>query len=414
MQREELFRKISMENDRKMVLLVLDGLGGLPVNGKTELETAHTPNLDLLAAESELGLSHPIAPGITPGSGPAHLSLFGYDPLKYEIGRGILEALGVGIAVESRSVAVRGNFATLANGVITDRRAGRIPTAQNREIVALLSERIKMIDDAEVRLYSGEEHRFVLVLTADGLSDQLTDADPEATGLPLKYAQAKNEQAAKTARIVNRFIDRLTSELAGQLPANTCLLRGFAKYPAIPSMGELFKLKAAAIAVYPMYKGLAQLVGMEILETGRSIQDQAATLKQHYADFDFFFLHVKKTDSYGEDGDFAHKVAVIEEFDHWLPEILELTPDVLVVTGDHSTPALMKGHSWHPNPVLLKSAFQRIMPAGRRTPGRAAVVAQRSKFCETACARGVLGHFNALDVLPLMMANALKLKKYGA
>ena len=427
MQREELFRKISTENDRKMVLLVLDGLGGLPVNGKTELETARTPNLDLLAAESELGLSHPIAPGITPGSGPAHLSLFGYDPLKYEIGRGILEALGVGIAVESRSVAVRGNFATLANGVITDRRAGRIPTAQNREIVALLSERIKMIDDAEVRLYSGEEHRFVLVLTADGLSDQLTDADPEATGLPLKYAQAKNEQAAKTARIVNRFIDRLTSELAGQLPANTCLLRGFAKYPAIPSMGELFKLKAAAIAVYPMYKGLAQLVGMEILETGRSIQDQAATLKQHYADFDFFFLHVKKTDSYGEDGDFAHKVAVIEEFDHWLPEILELTPDVLVVTGDHSTPALMKGHSWHPNPVLLKSAFQRIMPAGSgvldvvgsdsvagRTPGGAAVVAQRSKFCETACARGVLGHVNALDVLPLMMANALKLKKYGA
>jgi 2,3-bisphosphoglycerate-independent phosphoglycerate mutase len=430
MEREELFRKISIENGKKMVMLVLDGLGGLPLDGRTELETARTPNLDLLAAESELGLTHPIAPGITPGSGPAHLSLFGYDPLRYEIGRGILEALGVGIEVGPRSVAVRGNFATLENGLISDRRAGRIPTEKNREIVAFLNERIKNIEDAEIRLYSGEEHRFVLVLTADGLSDQLTDADPEATGKPIKYAQAKNEAAAKTTRIVNLFIDRLTAELAGRHPANTCLLRGFAKYPAIPSLAELFKLKAAAIAVYPMYKGLAQLVGMEILETGRSLQDQIATLKRHYADFDFFFLHVKKTDSYGEDGDFAHKVAVIEEFDHWLPEILELAPDVLVVTGDHSTPAVMKGHSWHPNPLLLKSAFQRRMPAASgtldaiacgtpsgaegRACGKVTVSAATPKFCETTCARGILGNFLAMDVLPLMMANALKFKKYGA
>jgi 2,3-bisphosphoglycerate-independent phosphoglycerate mutase len=427
MEREELLKKISIENERKMVLLVLDGLGGLPVEGRTELETARTPNLDLLAAESELGLSHPIAPGVTPGSGPAHLSLFGYDPLRYEIGRGILEALGVGIEVGPRSVAVRGNFATLENGRITDRRAGRIPTEKNREIVAFLSDRIRRIEDAEVRLYSGEEHRFVLVLTAEGLSDQLADADPEATGVPIKYAQAKEEAAAKTARIVNLFIDRLGAELAGQHPANTCLLRGFAKYPAIPSMAELFKLKAAAIAVYPMYKGLAQLVGMEVLGTGRTIEDQVATLKKHYADFNFFFVHLKKTDSYGEDGDFARKVAVIEEFDRWLPAILELTPDVLAVTGDHSTPALMKGHSWHPNPVLLKSAFQRRMPDGGGTLdaiacgspdgqacGKVTVNARAPKFGETACARGILGNFSAMDILPLMMANALKFKKFGA
>jgi len=427
MEREELFRKISIENDKKLVLLVLDGLGGLPVNGRTELETAQTPNLDLLAAESELGLSHPIAPGITPGSGPAHLSLFGYDPLKYEIGRGILEALGVGIEVGPRSVAVRGNFATLENGLITDRRAGRIPTEKNREIVAFLGGRIKKIEDAEVRLYSGEEHRFVLVLTADGLDDQLTDADPEATGVPIKYAQAKKDAAVKTARIINLFIDRLGAELAGQRPANACLLRGFAKYPAIPSMRELFKLRAGAIAVYPMYKGLAQLVGMEILETGRSIGEQVAALKKHYEDFNFFFVHIKKTDSYGEDGDFARKVGVIEEFDRWLPEILELTPDVLVVTGDHSTPALMKGHSWHPNPVMLKAAFQRrapraVMPLDAiacSTPegqafGKAGVADVRVKFGESVCASGMLGNFNAMDILPLMMANALKFKKYGA
>ncbi len=426
MEREELFGKISSENEKKMVLLVLDGLGGLPVNGKTELETARTPNLDLLAAESELGLSHPIAPGITPGSGPAHLALFGYDPLKYEIGRGILEALGVGIEVGARSVAVRGNFATLENGLVSDRRAGRIPTEKNREIIAFLSQKIRTIEDAEVRLFSGEEHRFVLVLTADGLSDQLTDADPEAIGRPLLYAKAKSEKAAKTARIVNLFIDRLTSELAGQHPANTCLLRGFAQYPQIPSMGEMFKLKAAAIAVYPMYKGLAQLVGMEILETGRTIGEQVATLKKRYDEFNFFFVHIKKTDSYGEDGDFARKVAVIEEFDQWLPEVLELTPDVLVVTGDHSTPALMKGHSWHPNPVLLKSAFQRRMPAASAildaiacgppegTACRVSAANARAKFSEVACSGGILGRFCAMDVLPMMMANALKFKKYGA
>jgi 2,3-bisphosphoglycerate-independent phosphoglycerate mutase len=402
MDREELFRKISIENEKKMVLLVLDGLGGLPLKGKTELETAQTPNLDLLAAESELGLSHPIAPGITPGSGPAHLSLFGYDPLKYEIGRGILEALGVGVTVGKRDVAVRGNFATLENGLISDRRAGRIATEKNREIIAHLQVKIKQIEDVQIGLYSGEEHRFVLVLTGDGLSGQLTDADPEAAGLPIMYARAKDEGAGKTARIINLFIDRLTAELKDFHPANTCLLRGYAQYPAIPHLKDLFRLKTAAIAVYPMYKGLAQLVGMDILETGRTIEDQVNTLKKYYADYDFFFVHIKKTDSYGEDGNFAGKVSVIEEFDSWLPAVLEMVPDVLVITGDHSTPALLKGHSWHPNPVLIKSALQRqgMEPA--------------AKFSEKECAKGILGNFNAMDVLPMMMANALKFKKYGA
>jgi 2,3-bisphosphoglycerate-independent phosphoglycerate mutase len=324
-------------------------------------------------------------------------------------------------------VAVRGNFATLENGLIADRRAGRIATEKNREIVAYLNNKITKIEDVEISMTSGEEHRFVLVLTADGLSDQLTDADPEVVGRPIMYARPKNENAAKTARIINLFIDRLTAELKDFHPANTCLLRGYAQYPAIPSMKELFGLKTAAIAVYPMYKGLAQLVGMDILQTGRSIEDQVNTLKQHYADYDFFFLHVKKTDSYGEDGNFAGKVSVIEEFDLWLPAVLELRPDVLVITGDHSTPALLKAHSWHPNPVLLKAAFQRPLPdAGRfldavavsagTSPvrGKRQAVETRAKFSERTCAGGILGNFNAMDVLPLMMANALKFKKYGA
>ncbi len=424
MEREELYKKLSIENEKKLVLVVLDGLGGLPVKGKTELETAATLNLDILASSSELGLTHPIAIGVTPGSGPAHLSLFGYDPLKYEIGRGILEALGVGIPVGPRDVTARGNFATQQNGTITDRRAGRIPTARNQEIVAYLNSRLQRIEDVDIRLHSGEEHRFVLVLSGDGLSADLTDADPEAVNLPIKYTEAKSEAARHTAAVVNFFIDRLTAELKDFHPANTCLLRGFAKYPAIPSMQELFKLKPAAVATYPMYRGLAQLVGMEILETGKTIQEQIATLKANWKRHNFFFLHVKKTDSYGEDGNFAGKVEVIEEFDHWLPAILELTPDVLVVTGDHSTPAAMKSHSWHPNPFLIHAPFQRagetplqfLNAVGREASktGKARTVKRLNKFGERTCAAGILGNFYSMDILPLMMANGLKFKKYGA
>ncbi len=402
MNREELLKKISIKNEKKLILIVLDGLGGLPVNGKTELETANTPNMDELASKSELGLTHPISIGITPGSGPAHLSLFGYDPLKYDIGRGILEALGIGVKVEKSEIAVRGNFATHENRIITDRRAGRIPTEKNKEIIDFLKTKIKKIEDVEINLYSGEEHRFVLKLSGEGLSDELTDADPEATGKPITYTKPKTKDAEKTSRIVNKFIDMITEELKDFHPANTCLLRGFAKYPDIPSMEELFKLTPSAIAVYPMYKGLAQLVGMEILDAGHSVEDEIETLKKHYNDFDFFFVHVKKTDSYGEDGSFDKKVKVIEEFDKLLPEILSLNPDVVAITGDHSTPALMKSHSWHPNPFLIKSKYQRI------------VYNNKIKFSETECAKGVLGRFYSLDILPLMMANALKFKKYGA
>lgn len=402
MNREELFEKISIENQKKMIMIILDGLGGLPINGKTELETAKTPNLDDLAFDSELGLTHPISIGVTPGSGPAHLSLFGYDPLKYTIGRGILEALGIGVKIGVKDLAIRGNFATQKNGVITDRRAGRIPTEKNIEIISYLKKRIKKIDDIKITLFSGEEHRFVLILSGKDLSENVTDADPEEIGKPILYSKAQTKKSEKTAKILNKFIDKLTEELKDFYPVNTCLLRGIAKYPKIPPMSKLFKLKPAAIAVYPMYKGLAQLVGMDILNTNRSIRDEIETLEKNYNNYNFFFIHIKKTDSYGEDGNFKKKVKVIEEFDSLLPRILKLNLDTLVITGDHSTPSIIKSHSWHPNPFLIKAKYQRKNPEAT------------TKFSETACAKGVLGIFNSIDILPLMMANSIKFKKYGA
>jgi 2,3-bisphosphoglycerate-independent phosphoglycerate mutase len=402
MDRESLYRKISLENDNKMILIILDGLGGLPVNQKTELEAAKKSNLNQLAAESELGLTLPISMGITPGSGPAHLALFGYDPLRYSIGRGILEALGVGIKIEKNDIAIRGNFATQENGIITDRRAGRISSKKNREIITYLDEKINWIEDVEIKLFSGEEHRFVLLLRGGGLNDDVTDADPEFTGKPILYSKAKSSQAERTAKILNKFIIRVTEELSGQKPVNTCLLRGAARYPSIPSMQALFRLKTAAIASYPMYRGLAQLVGMDILDTGSTIREEVETLKKHYTEYNFFFMHIKKTDSYGEDGNFNNKVKTIEEFDKILPEILKLNSQTLVITGDHSTPSTMKSHSWHPNPLLIKSPYNRLNPW------------KPESFSESECARGVLGRFYSIDILPLMMAHALKFKKYGA
>lgn len=401
MEREELFKSLWVKNDAKIVLLVLDGLGGLPVDGKTELERAQTPNLDALAARSACGLTDPIAPGITPGSGPAHLAMFGYDPLKYQIGRGVLETLGVGLSMTPQDLAARGNFATMDDrGIITDRRAGRIPTEKNRELCALLRKDIPEIGRVQVIIESGVEHRFVVLFRGEGLEDGLSDADPQQVGQKAKPARALKPGAKQSETIVNRFIDLASRVLKAQHPANTVLLRGFARYPHIPSMNELFGLNTAAIAPYPMYRGLARLVGMEILESGPSIEEEFKTLSENFDGYDFFYVHVKKTDSYGEDGDFGKKVKVIEEADRFIPDLLALNPDVLAVTGDHSTPAVLKSHSWHPNPFLLYSKYERSGGV--------------KGFSEGECARGSLGRFRAKDELPMMMACALKLKKFGA
>ncbi|MDO9350663.1 MAG: 2,3-bisphosphoglycerate-independent phosphoglycerate mutase [Deltaproteobacteria bacterium] len=398
---EQVLQSLTMQTESKLILVVIDGIGGLPVRGKTELEAAKTPNLDRLAYKSICGLIDPISYGITPGSGPSHLALFGYDPFRYEIGRGVMEALGIGLSLTKDDLTARGNFATIdGNGIIVDRRAGRISTEKNKEVCQFLQSKIREVNGIKVAIYPGKEHRFVIVFQGEGLKDDLTDADPQKDGKRAKETENLTEEAQRTAEIVNEYLRRATEVLKPFHPANAVLLRGFSKIPNIVSMFERFKLKPAAIATYPMYRGLARLVGMEVLETGETLRDEVGTLKKHFNDYDFFYLHFKKPDSAGEDGNFKLKVKALEEIDRMIPSILRLNPDVLVVTGDHSTPAILKSHSWHPNPLVLYSKY--VRPDGIR------------RFTERQCQRGQLGRFPAVEIIPLMLANGLKLKKFGA
>ena len=402
MEREELFKEVSIKTPSKIVLIVLDGVGGIPFReGKTALEWANTPNLDKLAKKSILGQTDPVLPGITPGSGPAHLAIFGYDPLKYQIGRGILENLGLGVEIKEGDIAIRGNFCTLRDGVIVDRRAGRIPTEENKRLCSRLKEEIKEIDGVEVLFTPGMEYRFALRLRGEGLGSEVLDTDPQIVGKSPIPPKATDPRSERTARVAEKIINLAKDILKDEKRANFIILRGFSTLPPIPPMQEIFRLNPAAIATYPMYKGLAKLVGMKILDVdGMSIADEIKTLKENYKDYDFFYFHIKKTDSYGEDGNFEKKVAVIEEFDRFLPEILSLFPDVLVITGDHSTPCRLKAHSWHPNPFLLYA--NTIIPD------------EQERFSERACAKGGLGRLFSVDAMGLMLAHALKLKKFGA
>jgi 2,3-bisphosphoglycerate-independent phosphoglycerate mutase len=397
----DLVRELREPAKTKIVLLVADGLGGLALKpgGMTELETASTPNLDACARDGVTGLSVPVLPGITPGSGPGHLGLFGYDPLEYRIGRGILEALGINFPVGAKDVAIRGNFCTLApDGTISDRRAGRPTNEKNRAAV----ERLRAIKIPGVELFVEpvKEHRFVLVVRGDGLGDKVNDTDPQAVGVvPLK-AEGRDPAGSKTAAVVNQFVAEATKVLAAEAPVNGVTLRGFATYPKIATFADVYGLKAAAIAVYPMYKGLARLVGMEILDPGTTLQGQVDTLAKVWKDFDFFFLHFKYTDSTGEDGNFPAKVEMIEKLDEVVPQIRALKPDVFIVTGDHSTPSKMKSHSWHPVPTLL-------LANNCRTD-------EVTHFDERNCLRGGLGQFEAKHLMLLAMAHAGRLGKYGA
>jgi 2,3-bisphosphoglycerate-independent phosphoglycerate mutase len=404
----QMMQALHIPAKTKIVHLVIDGLGGLPrePGGKTELETANTPNLDALAGRSQLGLAVPVGPGITPGSGPAHLALFGYDPLTYDIGRGVLEALGIGFDLQPQDVAARGNFCTVDDaGLITDRRAGRIATELNQQLVNLL--RAITLPGVETFVETVKEYRFVLVLrpTPPGsqtLHANIRDTDPQRLGVPPLMAQAEDQASEPAVELVNRWLTAARQMLQAHPPANSLNLRGFAKDPGLPRFGDLYGLRAAAVAVYPMYKGVARLIGMDILDVaGETVEDQVETLRAHWDRYDYFYFHVKKTDSAGEDGDFARKAAVIEHVDEAVvPSILALDPDVLIVTGDHSTPAVLKSHSWHPVPTLLWSRY--CLPDGI------------DEFGERACFQGSLGAFPATHELPLAMGHAARLTKYGA
>lgn len=400
MEWEKIAKELAVETNSKIILLVLDGLGDLPTQGKTALEAARTPHLDDLAAKSVCGLTDAVFMGITPGSGPAHLSLFGYDPLKYLLGRGILEALGLDIDVEKQDLVARGNFATLKDDLIVDRRAGRIPTNENESLCRKLNNSLKKREKIKIVLYPGKEHRFVVKFSGEGLSDSLSDADPQKEGKPRSYTQPLSQEAAETANIVNDFLDQATAILSDTPRVSTILLRGFSKFPYIPTMSELYKLKPAAIAHYPMYKGLAKLVGMKIFHPEEGLMALFKAVEKNYRDYNFFFIHVKKTDAAGEDGNFEAKKETIEEVDSYLPDLLALQPEVLVVTSDHSTPCCLKSHSWHPNPFLLHSQASQ--------PDKVMV------FSEKECSQGYLGRFQAVYAMPLMLAHAGKLKKYGA
>ena len=397
----ELMRSIIQPADAKIVLLVMDGLGGLPDprSGLTELQAATCPNLDRLAATGSCGLTIPVGLGITPGSGPGHLALFGYDPVANDIGRGVLEAVGIDFPLEADDVAARGNFCTVdANGDITDRRAGRIPT----ELCAELVERLRAIRVPGVEFFVEpvREHRFVLVARGEGLSDRLVGTDPNREGQPPLPVTAREAGAEATAAALNTWVEQARTLLAGQDRANMLLVRGFAKQPHLPSFPDTFGLRSAAIAVYPMYRGLARLAGMTSLPGGASFVDELRAAKECWDDFDFFFIHYKKTDGAGEDGDFARKVAAIEELDAELPALLDLRPDVLMVGGDHSTPAIMAAHSWHPVPFLLNGP-------NTRADGTTA-------FDEVECLKGAFGTFPATEVMALALAHAGRLTKFGA
>ena len=398
----EFIQNLTKTSESKIVLLVIDGLGGLPrkEDNRTELEAADTPNLDNLCKNGICGLQQPVLSGITPGSGPGHLALFGYDPVKYKVGRGVLSALGINFDLKSNDVAARGNFCTIdENGQVTDRRAGRIPTEKNVELCNILRE----IDlpDTELFIDTVKEYRFLMVLRGENLSGELIDTDPQIIGKKPLNPKGLTSDSDRTVNIVKEFVSKAHDALRHQTPANMVLLRGFSKKPNWPTFKYTFKLNCAAIAAYPMYRGLAKLIGMDILETGQELNDEFETLKKHWNEYDFFYIHAKKTDSAGEDGDFNRKVAKIEEVDRHIPKILDLGPDVVIVTGDHSTPSLLKYHSWHPVPVLLYS--NRCRPDNIE------------RFGERACITGGLGpRFPAQDLMPLALANADRLDKFGA
>lgn len=404
---DTLYSELTIKSDAKLALVVLDGLGDIATGGpdsSTPLEAASTPNLDALTQNAAQGRMIPVAPGITPGSGPGHLSLFGYDPLEFQVGRGVMEALGLGLELRTGDVAARANFCTLnAKGIVTDRRAGRIESEVCEELCALLAKKVKKIGDAEVIIRPGKGHRFVVIFRGKGLEGPLTDADPHREGAPIPSAlpvNRKSPKARKAARLVAQFYKEALPVLAKKKPANGFLMRGIAHQPAIPTFQERYGLSAACIAVYPMYKGLAQLVGMTKLEGPQTIAEQFQRYIETYDRYNYFFIHFKYPDMYGEDGNFEAKTRAIEEFDAALPILLQKKPDVLAITGDHSTPCVLKGHSWHPQPVLLTSACSGSDKLER--------------FTETGANLGSLGLFEAKFLIRLMQANARMFDKFGA
>jgi 2,3-bisphosphoglycerate-independent phosphoglycerate mutase len=405
MEHLRLLARLAQSAETRIVLLILDGVGDVrtAAQPRTALDLAVTPNLDALAARSALGRLVPVAPGITPGSGPGHLALFGYDPAEaaFEIGRGVLEALGLGLALGPGDLAARGNFATAdAAGNLVDRRAGRIPTEECRRLVARLEEASRDFGELSVELAAGEQHRFVLVLRGEGLSTALADTDPQRLGVPPLAARATAPEGEATAARLGPLVALLERAIRDEPRANRILLRGFSRLPHLPQFADLYRLRSGAFAGYPLYRGVAAACGMAVADCGKRPAHLVAAARERWDDFDFFFLHVKQTDAAGEDGNLAAKVQIIEEVDAALPALLALAPDVLAITGDHSTPAPVRGHSWHPVPLLVAAEHAFVDGAPR--------------FTEETASGGHLGTFPSRYLMGLLLAHAGRLAKFGA
>jgi len=400
----QVWENLSWNQGGKIVYLVLDGVGGLshPDRGGTELQVARTPYMDALAKESSCGLLDIVGTGITPGSGPGHLSLFGYDPLEYQVGRGVLSALGIGFDLRVGDIAARVNFATVdEEGIVRDRRAGRISSDLNRKLCEKINESVRLEFEGNFYFETVSEHRAVLVLRGQNLGGDVADTDPQSTGVKPNAPKAEDELSRQTAMLLQSFLRQVSEVLADEAPANMVLLRGVERYEPLPSLQERFKLNGICIADYPMYRGVSRLIGMDVMDAPGGIRKRFESLKAVYSkDYDFYFLHVKKTDSLGEDADFDSKVSLIEEVDTIIPLILDLAPDVLVITADHSTPAIMGKHSWHSVPVLLRSKYARIDPV--------------ESFDEYACLQGSLGERPGCQLMGLALAHAGRLRKFGA
>ena len=409
MERIDILKELVEENDSKILLVVLDGLGDIPsIDGKTPLEAAKTPNLDKLSKNSALGMHIPVMPGITPGSGPGHLSIFGYNPIKYKIGRGILEALGVGLEVTENDICIRANYAKVEEKdgklIVNDRRAGRLSTEENKKLTEKITKEIEEINGVKIFMKSGIEYRLAILLRFNEKVNEdmcdILETDPQNEGKEVISPEPLNEKAKIVSEILKEFLLRVR-EIIKNEKGNYLLLRGYSTPPIIPNFSEIYKLKSLSIATYPMYKGLTKLIGMETVKVdGFSIKDEIDVLRKNYKNFDFIYLHIKKTDSYGEDGDFMNKLKVIEEFDSYLPEILSLNFDVLCITGDHSTPTIMKSHSFHPVPLLIHSPF--------------VFKGLSERFTEKECLKGELGTIKGEDIISFLLAHSKKLKKYGA
>lgn len=398
-----MISELVLKNDNKVIFFVLDGLGdvaGSTSEYKTPLEVAKKPNIDEVAVKKGvLGRIIPVEVGVTPGSGPGHLSLFGYDPVTCEIGRGVLETLGLDMDLQDGDLAARANFCTIRDGIVTDRRAGRIPTEETVRLCAQISREIPEIDGVKVIIKPGKSHRFALLLRGKGLSDQITDADPHKENKPFAYAAAKSSSAELSAQVVNSLMRRIMDLLKDEKIANGVLLRGFSMKPDITPFTERYGMKALAIATYPMYRGIAKVLGMDVKGVPRDYSESIQILKSNYNDYQFFFFHFKETDLAGEDGNFPEKVTAIENADRLLADIMSLDPQVVVVTGDHSTPCLFKGHSWHPVPLMIAAK-------NGETDGK--------EFHEKNCILGSIGTIYSKQLMSLVLAHAMKLDKYGA